>query len=114
MVRLKVPRVSNVNIKFVRFQFQYGSIKSSLGIEERQDKTSFQFQYGSIKSELSKLSGMVEFEFQFQYGSIKRNAGLNPALAGISFQFQYGSIKRVSSQLLRLDSWLISIPIWFD
>jgi len=71
MVRLKAAEY-NDKIRELRFQFQYGSIKSVGKPNCTNYSTEFQFQYGSIKRNPSPRSGKSLPLFQFQYGSIKR------------------------------------------
>ncbi len=74
------------------FQFQYGSIGRKLYDQAFQDAISFQFQYGSIGSLFLVLRPMFFSVFQFQYGSI-------------------GSLVYFSE--IR-ESYIVSIPVWFD
>ena len=63
----------------------------------------FQFQTGSIKSSIRLLIVSPVGMFQFQTGSIKRNR-LDAKTPGTTrFQFQTGSIKRV-------DGWFLLDP----
>ena len=117
------------------FQFQYGTIKSSLRVRGYHKIIKFQFQYGTIKRNTPKKSLADVPRFQFQYGTIKRE---NPDLSDYTkecfnsnmvrlkvncrllkrrwknvFQFQYGTIKR-GVFLLTLFLVNVSIPIWYD
>ena len=100
-----------------RFQFLYGSIKSSCTLHWLGCQTKFQFLYGSIKSPLSEASHSASVPFQFLYGSIKSSFRLlcllysfhfNSCMVRLKvltfafvvlwgiFQFLYGSIKRTA------------------
>ena len=96
------------------FQFQYGSIKSSIHKEMKRCLLKFQFQYGSIKRfELIFLpatfirfnSNMVRLKVKLLEKMIKTFT---------EFQFQYGSIKSQILSMLVVFPLLVSIPIWFD
>ena len=74
----------------------------------------FQFQYGSIKSKIYEYYSHNAPEFQFQYGSIKRDVCKSDEQPYVVFQFQYGSIKSLISLNKPLKGKFVSIPIWFD
>ena len=61
MVRLKVPYNLVSGVNSVRFQFQYGAIKSGTRYTEFNASMLFQFQYGAIKSH------QLKEEIQFYY-----------------------------------------------
>ena len=102
----------------MRFQFQTGSIKSSLTLLiHTPTNSTFQFQTGSIKS-LQDLKDVCHVEsgmFQFQTGSIKRSSsGLSYYSSTGTFQFQTGSIKSLQPPEPYYECSCVSIPNWFD
>ncbi len=94
MVRLKGRVEMKDSYYPIKFQFQYGAIKSQEWQTFAVHSIKFQFQYGAIKS-VDIRDGLREYRlFQFQYGAIKR-IGRNSLISALSvFQFQYGAIKR--------------------
>ena len=104
-----------MKVKYHKFQFQYGTIKSPDGFSCITFKnrfnsnmvrlkesihlnflnvTSFQFQYGTIKRINTMTVACYNDTFQFQYGTIKSWGVPERRLAENLFQFQYGTIKR--------------------
>ena len=114
MVRLKAYYGAR-QVRLVKFQFHYGTIKSFHLFKFLCLAALFQFHYGTIKSNNGKYlingnrhfnSTMVrlkeedgtpeheaEYEFQFHYGTIKSMIPCHTFQAVPLFQFHYGTIK---------------------
>ena len=115
LVRLKVLMRLTEPSRLSTFQFQTGSIKSSIQIELGPVQLDlFQFQTGSIKSISDRILLTNTRMFQFQTGSIKSLRELTLKLDG----------DRFNSKLVRLKDKVristthpcrhVSIPNWFD
>ena len=96
------------------FQFQFGAIKRWLGLNWQLKFLKFQFQFGAIKSHCFGDRHESERIFQFQFGAIKRWLGLNWQLKFLKFQFQFGAIKSRNNRIVIYILKLISIPVWCD
>ena len=70
MVRLKVPCFSRPRTQ-TKFQFHYGTIKSSISIKNSFSNSLFQFHYGTIKRSFTGKNLCHTSKFQFHYGTIK-------------------------------------------
>ena len=74
----------------------------------------FQFHYGSIKSTPVQFVVCWTPGFQFHYGSIKSDIGTKVHLTTELFQFHYGSIKSLGLYVNMDTTGVVSIPLWFD
>jgi len=74
----------------------------------------FQFQYGTIKSIHLNRAIYNYYPFQFQYGTIKSKSLVPDSISTLAFQFQYGTIKRFPNLHCLHISQSISIPVWYD
>ena len=72
MVRLKESQRTQIYQTSPRFQFHYGTIKSSPDFVGRKEKRKFQFHYGTIKRTDMSFLATFSNRFQFHYGTIKR------------------------------------------
>ena len=72
MVRLKVLSIEHIPA-FPEFQFQYGTIKSSLCHREAIPFFRFNSNMVRLKGEYTHVYPIAVIEFQFQYGTIKRD-----------------------------------------
>ena len=92
MVRLKGSGDWSTAIRIV-FQFQYGTIKSSIGHAGQPLRFGFQFQYGTIKREkrLSSIQNLKNFNSSMV--RLKGKQGYHLITVIPVFQFQYGTIK---------------------
>ena len=80
-------------IIFIKFTFQYASIKPSVHLFLSFPVFQFTFQYASIKPFIISPTQIVNREFTFQYASIKPLALMQFATSIFLFTFQYASIK---------------------
>ncbi len=76
MVRLKEFSHPKPHRYFPRFQFHYGSVKSSVTLDYFTFPYIFQFHYGSVKRAIANNYKFRLAEFQFHYGSVKRQPSL--------------------------------------
>ena len=112
MVRLKAFQHKQP-VLHTKFQFHYGTIKSS-----RADLATKPLHYFNSTMVRLKERERLGFRhtknlFQFHYGTIKRAETALYTGAVNSFQFHYGTIKR--SWIWYAPSfWHISIPLWYD
>ncbi|MCZ0211477.1 hypothetical protein OZK63_39645, partial [Streptomyces sp. UMAF16] len=65
-----LPNSTAIKWAMIKFQFQYGTIKSLSSVMNLSLKALFQFQYGTIKSNSILILMMGYYAFQFQYGTI--------------------------------------------
>ena len=100
----------------IRFQFQTGSIKSLSQNQRRGGTQTFQFQTGSIKSLQQIVAVALRFSrFNSKLVRLKAPTIQGEAECDVWFQFQTGSIKscRSTRRPSALET-IVSIPNWFD
>ena len=114
MVRLKAPFEVYIPTPLPHFNSSMVRLKGYFGELITTDLERFQFQYGSIKSTVSILNYANPTDFNSSMVRLKVLCIRIRPGTSLPFQFQYGSIK---SSLLRTAYCLrdqISIPVWFD